>query len=246
LIQILGSQFKRLAGVLVDPSGATHAAACRAEPGGLLLAVFGAVTALGAAALPRQFAVLRQALSPTGRSELDVHYQAMRDGLTRVIIADRLVLSPTLLLAAVLLVLMSEPILAVARDRRGAIWAIALLGLAPLLVQQVGELIVTYLAQPGLHPRPGDAVNLPHRFVTGPLIFWRRDASPPAWFEAVNARFNIITLWCVAVWSVGLRTLDGGKLRIWHVGVPLTCLAVAGVVTWIATPWATSVLLGRP
>jgi hypothetical protein len=245
-MQVIVLQFKRLAGALVDPAGATRAAASSAEPVGLLLAVLSAVTALGAATLPRQLSALRQALSPTGQPQLDLHYQAMRDGLTRVIIADRLILSPTLLLAAVLLVLASEPILAVARDRRSAIWVMALLGLAPLLVQQVGELIVTYLAIPGAHPSPGDAINLPHRFVTGPLLFWHGDASPPPWFEVINARFNIITLWCVAVWSVGLRTLDGGKVRPWHIGAPLTCLGIAGVVTWIATPWAISALLGRP
>jgi len=245
-MRIRGLPFKSLVGVLVDPTGVTKAAVRGAEPGGLALAVFIAVTALGAAALPRQLWVLQQALSPTGRPELDLHYQAMQHGLTRVIIADRLVLSPTLLLAAVFLVLASEPILARARDRRSALWAVALLGLAPLLVEQAGELIMTYLASPHSRPSPGEAINLPHRFVTGPLLFWGDGPSPPAWLEVINARVNVITLWCVVLWTVGLRTLDGGRCRAWHVCVPLSCLGIAGVVTWITTPWAMSALLGRP
>jgi hypothetical protein len=239
------SPFKRLGGLLVDPAG-TAKAAHGSELGGLALTVFTAVAAVGACTLPRQLSVLDHALSATGQPALDMHYQAMRSGLTRVIIADRLVLSPTLLLAAFLLVLASEPILALARDRRKTLWVVALLGLAPLLVQQVGELILTYLASLGPNPSPGEAVNLPQRFVTGPLLLWKDEASPPAWLEAIDARFNLITLWCVAVWSLGLRTLDGGKLRPWHVGAPLMSLGIAGAATWVATPWVMSALLGRP
>ncbi len=238
--------FGMLAAVLVDPVGTTRSAARAAEPAKLAVAVIAGISAIGAAALPRQLSVLRQALSPTGQPELDLHYHAMRAGLTRVIIADRLVLSPTLLLSAALLVLASEPILALARDRRKVLLAMALLGLAPLIVEQVGELIMTYVATPGSSPSPGEAVDLPNRFVTGPLLFWTDDASPPAWLEVIDARFNIITLWCITVWAIGLRCLEGGRLRPWHVGVPLTCVGIAAVVSWIATPWVMSALLGRP
>jgi hypothetical protein len=126
----------------------------------------GALAGIGAATLPQQVALLGRALAPVGDPLVDMPHALMRSGLLRLIIADRLVAQPTLILAAVLLALAAEPVLAVARDRRAAVWAIAVLGLAPLMVERVGELAITYLALPGAHVVPGDAVRAPHRFVT--------------------------------------------------------------------------------
>ena len=236
---------RRVVTVLVDPAGATRSAATDASPWSIALTVFTIAIVLGALALPRQLALLSEALAPMGQVALDFHHEAMRSGLTRVILADRLVLSPTLLLAAALVVLVSEPILSLADDRRKGLWTIALLGLAPLLVQEVGELALTYMAAPN-DPTPGEAVGLANRFVTGPLLFWRGETPAPLWLQILNSRLNLITLWCVALWVIGLRTLDGGRLLPWHVVVPLTSLGIAGVVTWVGTPLFTSALLGRP
>jgi len=236
---------RRVVTVLVDPAGATRSAATDASPWSIALTVFTIAIVLGALALPRQLALLSEALAPMGQVALDFHHEAMRSGLTRVILADRLVLSPTLLLAAALVVLVSEPILSLADDRRKGLWTIALLGLAPLLVQEVGELALTYLAAP-TDPTPGETVGLANRFVTGPLLFWRGETPAPLWLQILNSRLNLITLWCVALWVMGLRALDGGRLQPWQVAVPLTSLGIAGVVTWVGTPLVTSALLGRP
>ncbi len=236
---------RRVVTVLVDPSGATRSAAADPNPWSIALTVFTIAIVLGALSLPRQLALLGEALAPQGQVALDLHHEAMRSGLTRVILADRLLLSPTLLLAAGLVVLVSEPILSLADDRRKGLWAIALLGLAPLLVQEVGELTLTYLAAP-TDPTPGEAVDLANRFVTGPLLFWRGETPAPPWLQILNSRLNLVTLWCVALWAMGLRALDGGRLQPWHVAVPLTSLGIAGVVTWIGTPLVTAALLGRP
>jgi len=236
---------RRVVTVLVDPAGATHSAATDPNPWSIALTVFTIAIVLGALSLPRQLALLGEALAPLGQVALDLHHEAMRSGLTRVILADRLLLSPTMLLAAGLVVLVSEPILSLADDRRKGLWAIALLGLAPLLVQEVGELTLTYLAAP-TDPTPGEAVDLANRFVTGPLLFWRGETPAPLWLQILNSRLNLVTLWCVALWAMGLRALDGGRLQPWHVAVPLTSLGIAGVVTWIGTPLVTAALLGRP
>jgi hypothetical protein len=237
--------FKRIAGVLVDPAASIRCTLDDPDFGGLAVAFFSLTLALGAAALPGQLSVLTHSLAPVGQVALDSHREAMYEGLARVIVADRLVMSPTLLLCGILVVLASDPILALPEDGRDRLWAVVVLGFAPLLIQEVGELALTYLAVPA-EPTPGQAVNLPSRFVTGPLLLWGGEGTAPAWMEVVNSRVNLVSLWCVALWAVGLRSLDGGRLRSWHMALPLACLAIAGVVTWIATPIFVSALLGRP
>ncbi|UCG87353.1 MAG: hypothetical protein JSW71_02060 [Gemmatimonadota bacterium] len=244
-MQVRSKPFRRLAGVLVDPSGTARATTEDPDVGAVALALITLALALGAAALPGQLAVLNEALAPVGQLALDVHHQAMQSGLRRVIVADRLVLSPTVVLAAGLIVMVSDPMLALPSDRRRSLWAIVLLGLAPLLVQEIGELTLTYLAAPG-KPTPGDAVNLGSRFVTGPLLLWRGEGVAPHWLEVVNSRLNLVTLWCVLLWVIGLRVLDGDQLRSWHIAVPLTSLGMAGVITWIMTPLVMAALLGKP
>ncbi len=236
----------RLASVLVDPTGAIRAVVQRPAVGAIALVLFAAVAALGAACLPRQLSLLGQALAPTGDAMLDFHYEAMRGGLARIVLVDRLIPSPLLVIAAALVVSIGEPVLALARDRRAALWTVVLLGLAPLLVQQLGELAVTYLAAVTPDPTPGHAVSLPHRFSTGPVLLWRGETPAPAWLEIVDARVNLITLWCVALWTTGFRVLEGRRFAPWHVAVPLAGLAGAGVLTWILGPLARSALLGNP
>jgi hypothetical protein len=200
---------------------------------------------MGLLALPRQLTLLSQALAPLGHIALDLHHEAMRAGLTRIILADRLVPSLTPVIAAGLVVIVAAPILSLADERQTRIWAVAMVGLAPLLIEGLGELAMTYLAAPS-DPTPGEAVDLANRFVTGPLLFWRSDSPAPSWLHIMNARFNLITIWCVVLWAVGLRVLEGSASRAWHIAVPLTSLGVAGVLTWIGTPLITAALLGRP
>lgn len=68
----------------------------------------------------------------------------------------------------------------------------------------------------------------------------------PAWIEALSARANLVTLWCAGIWAAGLRQLDGGTLRAWHVALPAACLAAAGVLTWSLGPSVLALILGRP
>jgi len=237
--------FRRVAAMLLDPSGTARVTVQDPDPGGVALALVTLGLALGAAALPGQLAALNEALAPVGQSALDLHRQAMQSGLRRVIVADRLMLPPTALLAAGLVVVVSDPMLVLPAVRRRGLWAIVLLGLAPLLVQEIGELALTYLAVP-TEPTPGDAVGLGNRFVSGPLLLWRGQGVAPRWLEVLNARLNLVTLWCVVLWVIGLRVVDGGRLRSWHVAVPLTSLGIAGVVTWMMTPLVMAALLGKP
>lgn len=240
------SGWRRLGSVLIDPVGTNGVATRDPRPWTMLVALVVGLSVLGAATLPRQLMLLNRTLGPTGDALLDAQNALLRSGLLRLMIADRIIPSPTLLIAALLLVLAAEPVLALARDARPAIWTIAILGLAPLFVQLIGELALTYLLPVGAHATPGDAVSAPHRFVTGPLVLWRRSEVAPAWLELLDPRVNLIALWCVAIWSLGLRQLDGGKLAAWHVALPLWCLAGAGVLTWILAPLALAALLGQP
>ncbi|KPJ86748.1 MAG: hypothetical protein AMS18_15260 [Gemmatimonas sp. SG8_17] len=238
--------WRRFGTILVDPIGTVESAVQRPYLAGTLLRAAVLLVAFGAATLPRQLSVLHLALAPTGVSAVDAHYAAMQDGLTRMIVADRLVPSPTLLLAATFVVLLSEPMLALARDRRETLLTLALLGLAPLLVQQVGELVITYIANVGSDPAPGLAIELANRFETGLLLLWTSEAPAPAWIEILDARVNLVSLWCVALWALGLKVLDGERFQMWHLGMPVVSLAVGGIVTWILGPLVLSAVLGRP
>jgi len=238
--------WSRFAAVLVDPCGSVESVVRRPDFAGTMFAAIALFLAFGAATLPRQLSVLHLALAPTGVSAVDGHYAAMQGGLTRLIIADRLVPSPTVLLAGIVLVLLAEPVLALARDRRATLLTLAVLGLAPLLVQQIGECIMTYTANIAPDPAPGRAIELANRFQTGPLLFWSSEARAPAWIEILSARVNLVSLWCVGLWALGLRVMDGKRFRVWHIGMPVVSLAVAGIVTWILGPMVLAAVLGRP
>jgi hypothetical protein len=236
---------KLIAMVLVDPRRAVQEAMDRPHPVIIVLVALAVTALLGAATLPRQLDLLSHSLAPIGDVARDLHHAVMQAGLTRIIVADRLVPPPTLLVAALVLGLAAEPVLSLAEDRRRAVWAVVLLGLAPLLVQRIGELAVTYLSAVGSPPRAGDAVAVPSRFTTGPLLLWWTD-SPPPWLVSVNQRFNLITLWGIVIWTVGLRELDGRRLAAWHVALPAMCLAIAALATWWLAPMVAAVLLGAP
>ena len=236
---------KFLALVLVDPRGAVREAMGRPRPVVIALGALVLTALLGAATVPRQLDLLSASLAPIGDMARDLHHAAMRAGLTRIIVADRLMPPPTLLVAALVLGFAAEPVLSLAEDRRRAVWAVVLLGLAPLMVQRIGELAVAYVSAVSLPPRPGDAVGLASRFTTGPLLLWWTD-SPPPWLVSVNQRFNLMTLWGIVIWTVGLKELDGRRLASWHVVLPVTCLAVAALATWWLSPLVSGLLLGAP
>lgn len=229
-------------GVLVDPVGCLERAATRPEPWWIGLTLAAGSIAVGLATLPRQIAALARALPMTGTPVLDIQTQALRTGLLHLIMADRAVPSPSVLAAAILLVLAAEPVLMLARDRRPAIWAVVLLGLAPLLVERVGELAMTYLASGGTLDTAGDVIELPHRFVTGPRAFWTA-ADAPLWIEILDARANLVSLWCLALWSIGLGRLAAHRFEMWHLALPAACLAAGGMVTWALGPVVLPMLL---
>ncbi|OGU33379.1 MAG: hypothetical protein A3K13_04835 [Gemmatimonadetes bacterium RIFCSPLOWO2_12_FULL_68_9] len=236
---------KLIAMVLVDPRRAVQEAIGQPGPAVVVLGALAITALLGAATLPRQLDLLFASLAPTGDLARDLHHAAMQAGLTRIIVADRLMPPPTLLVAALVLGLAAEPVLSLAEDRRRAVWTVVLLGLAPLMVQRIGELAVAYLSAVGSPPRPGDAVGVAQRFTTGPLLFWWTD-SPPPWLVSVNQRINLVSLWGIVIWTVGLRELDGRRLASWHVALPATCLAVAALATWWLSPMVSGLLLGAP
>ena len=227
--------------VLADPGGVLRRAVTAPHPAAIGAALFAALAALGLATLPRQVSLLGAALAPTGDLLLDRQQAQLEAGVLRLIVVDRLVPAPTLLVAGLLLACSAEPVLMLAREQRRAIWAAVLLGLAPLLVQRVGELAITYLTdQPGWNA--GDAVTLPHRFVTGPLLVWR-SGHPPLWLQRLDARSGLIVVWAVGLWAAGLKQLDGGRLQPWHVALPAACAAGAGVITWLLGPVALAAVL---
>lgn len=230
---------------LLDPRSAIEQAIGRPRPGRIAATVLAITALLGAATLPRQLSWLTAALAPTGDLFGDMHHAAMRGGLLRVIIADRLVPPPTIVVAAIVLALAAEPILSLAEDRRRAVWAVLLLGLAPLTVQRVGELAVAYLTAVGAPPHPGEAVGLPQGFVTGPLLLWR-SGEPPPWLLSLSQRANLISVWSLILWTIGLKMLDQRRLSPWHVALPLACFGLAAFSTWWLAPMVTSLLLGSP
>jgi hypothetical protein len=236
---------KRVGTALIDPAGAIRAA--DRDPG--LVPVIATVSlgcaALGAATLPRQLHELWSALAPVGDQIRDAQHALMWHGLLRLAIVDRLLPPPVVVVAALLLVLAVEPVLSLPHDRRRTLWSVVALGLAPLLVLRMGELAITYLPDGSVVRSPGEVLLLPHRFVTGPLLLWTTESAPP-WVHIMDARLNLITLWCAGLWAWGLRWLDGRRLAAWHIAVPLAALAGGGLVTWVFTQPVVALILGRP
>lgn len=243
----VGGPARRLLGVLVDPRGAMDRVIADPHPvaTGLLLLVL--IALLGLGTLPRQLTLLHAAFPEGGGVMADQAARFMRAGLTRLMTADRLVASPTLMLGGLLTAIAAEPVLMLARERRAALWGVMILGLAPLLVVRVGELATVWLsaAHPGMPA--GEVVLLPSRFRTGPTLLWLGGEAPPPWITRVDPVVNAISLWTVALWSVGLGRLDGqARLSTWHVALPVACVAAAAAVRWALGPLVLAALLGGP
>lgn len=234
--------FGRLGQVLVDPSAVARTAGF-ASPAALAVAWVAAAALLGCATLPRQLELLAALTAPLGFGEPAGHRALLGTGVARMMLADRLVPPPTLLLTAVLLVLGAEPVLALARERRRALVAVAIVGLAPVLVARLGELLVVWMTPAGAVASLGDVVTLPNRFETGVLLFRRAPEPAPAWLEVVDARVNLVSLWCVALWAAGLRALDGVRFAPWHALLPAACLVGAGLATWALAPLVLPVIV---
>jgi hypothetical protein len=230
---------------LVAPGQTAAAAAARPAPGVLALALVLLLALAGALTLPPVIRAFDLAFAG-GEADLVGPLAAMRTGILRLLTLERVLPPPTPCIAAVMVSLAAEPVLSLPRDRRRAIAAVAVLGLAPLLVERSADLLLAHVladVQPGV---PGEALGLASRFVTGPLLLWRDARAAPAWLETLDARCNLVLLWCVALWATGLRVLDDRPIAVWHVGLPLTCLAGAGVVTWVLGPTVLGMILGVP
>lgn len=244
-MKALVDALRHLGLVLVDPVSAQRRAVERPSPLAITLILVVALTSLGAATLPRQIAVLDAAFAPTGDQLADLQAAMMRPGLLRVMVADRLVPLPAVLVAGLLVVFAAKPLLALPHSQGRAVWTVALLGLAPLVVQRVGELAITYVFPIPVDPPAGMAVTLPHRFSTGPSLLWAGDA--PAWVQLLDPRANLVALWTLALWGVGLRTLDGRpRFESWHLLVPALCLVGGGLTTWVLGPLVVTAILGGP
>jgi hypothetical protein len=222
--------------VLANPAEALSRAIARPEPWVWFATLAAAWVALGLATVPRQLDILQVALVHTGDLLLDAQSDALREGLVRLIIVDRLVPLPTALVAGLLLPLVAEPVLMLPAARRRELLAVVVLGLAPLAAERVGELVMTWATSVAPGMSAGEALQAPHRFVSGAGLFWRSSAPAPLWIELFEARLNLFTLWCGGLWSAGLRALDGPRWEAWHVLLPLACLAAAGLLTWALGP----------
>ncbi len=234
----LGTSLLRLLGMLVDPTSALRSAVRDPQATRLTIVLVLSLVVLSLGTLPRQLALLAEVLAGP-----DSRYALMRPGLVRLIVVDRLVPPPSLVLAAGVLVLLAEPALGIARHRRAALVAVAVLGLAPVGVQRVGELVVTYAA--AVARTPGAVVELPHRFVSGPLLVWSGRGAP-TWMHVVDARVNLVALWCVVLWSLGLKELVAARLGPWRFALPVMAVMIAGVMTWAFSQPFLLLLLGRP
>ena len=229
---------------LIDPEAAARRVARRGDGGyvPLLILVLGVV--VGAVTIPRQFDLLATMYPPVAESSLADLQREIQSGVRRLVVADRVIVNPTGLIGAALVVLLGSGLLGLPRRERRLLWGVVALGLTPLVVERFGEALLTYLVPMGSVSSPGDVITLPHRFVTGPLLMWRAPDPPPGWLEIVDARVNLVLLWCVVIWTVGLKVFDGDRgWRGWHVGLPASALAAAGVVTWLLGPYVLALVL---
>ncbi len=161
--------------------------------------------------------------------EAAAHIAVMRTGLTRIILFDRLLPPATVLLAMPLVGMVAVWSMELeSRDKKSAA-RVLLVGLVPLLALRIGELGATVLAVSSF-PGVGEVIVLPRRFFLGPRLLGGPDPDP--WVHGLDARFNLVTIWVMAIWSHGLGRLGGGGFRWWARGVVLACFCIAALVTW--------------
>lgn len=187
-------------GVAMDVAGSCHAVL--ALVGLLFLA-----GALGAASLPRLLALLTATLAPGGPPLAAEHTDALREGLTRYIVADRLIPPLPLVIAALLVGFVSAPVLAERRVAGRAVCGVLAVGAAPLVVQRLGELLVVW-ATPGDGLVAGDVAGLAARFNVGLAgLFSAVGLAPGGALSVVAEAANAIGIWVVVLWGWGLARL---------------------------------------
>lgn len=229
--------------VLLDPAGTVARAIASPDPWRLLLMLALASAVVGLGTLPAQVGMLSAALPLVGNPLLDAQTETLRGGILRLIVADRLVPAPAVILGALALMLTADPVLMLPVARRRELLAVAVLGLSPVLVQRIGELAMTWLVDPGRAVAAGDALTVPHRFAAGARLFWHAAGPAPAWIELLEARVNLFTLWCAGLWGLGLHALAGRRWEPWQVLLPLGCLGAGGLLSWLLGPLVVPAIL---
>ena len=193
-------------GAAMDVAGSRHAVIALAA----LLLLAGA---LGAASLPRLLALLTATLAPGGPPLAAEHTDALREGLTRYLVADRLLPPPPLVIAALMVGLVSAPVLAERHVAVRAVCGVLVVGASPLVVQRVGELLVVW-ATPGDGLVAGDVAGLAARFNVGLAgLFSAAGLAPGGALSVVAEAANGIGMWVVALWGWGLARLDRDASR---------------------------------
>lgn len=229
--------------VLVSPAAGIAQVLAKPHPWMLLAILASAWILLGLATVPRQVELLHLVLASTGEPVLDAQTEVLKAGLLRLIVADRLVPLPTVLVGGVLVFLAAEPVLMLPSARRRELLAIVAVGCAPLVVQRFGELAMTWMTTVAPGMSAGEVLRLPHRFASGAALFWRSPDPAPFWIELLEARVNMFALWSAALWAIGLHALEDRRWAVWQILLPFACLVAGGLVTWVLGPLVVAVVL---
>ncbi|HXY18417.1 MAG TPA: hypothetical protein VEH83_00300 [Gemmatimonadales bacterium] len=208
------------------------------------------VTALGAASLPRLLALLGATLA--GDPVTEAHAEALRAGLVRYLLADRLLPPLPFVLAAALVAMVAGPALAGRRVAGRAVCGVLAVGAAPLVVQRLGELAVV-LVTPAAGLVPGDVAVLAGRFNAGAAgVLSAAGLAPGGALSVVAEAANAIGLWVVALWGWGLARLDhdasraGRRLPAWPFVLALSAYGVAYAACAAIFPSYLMVVMGMP
>ena len=230
-------------GAAMDVAGSRRAVVALAS----LLAL---VTGLGAAALPRLLALLAATLGGGAPSAAGSHADALRAGLVRYLVADRLLPPLPLLGAAVLVAAVASPVLATRRVAARAVWGVLAVGAAPLVLQRVGELAVVWTT-PAAGLVAGDVTGLAARFNVGVGgILAAAGFSPGVALGAAVEAANATGLWVVSLWGWGLARLDhdasraGTRLPAWPFALSLAAYAGAYAAWVVLFPWYLMLVMG--
>lgn len=215
-----------------------------------LAALLVLVTGLGAASLPRLLALLDATLLVGGAAA--AHAEALRGGLARYLVADRLLPPLPFVMAAVLVALVAGPALAQRRVAGRAVCGVLAVGAAPLVVQRLGELAVV-LVTPAAGLVPGDVTGLAARFNVGAAgVLAAVGQSPGGALSVVAEAANAIGLWVVALWGWGLARLDhdasraGARLPAWPFVLAVAAYGAAYAAYATLFPYYLLLVMGVP
>ncbi len=206
------------------------------------IAVGVVVVLAGAMSVPAQVELLERGIAGAGLGG-DAHGAALRTGLRRLMLVQRLTPPIGLVFAGCFLFATVDALRGRAITERRSLLAVVIVGFLPELPKRLLQAVVVGQAV-GFDGTMGSAM-LVHRGVeVGPASLWLGEV--PGWLWFVNGLVNPWTLASAVWWTLGVGSLLGDRELAKACRHAVVALVLGTGLAWRLTPAATALVLGTP